>query len=1049
MRNKYWLFKTIVLALALAFTGFASMGQTLTVTGRVISQADGESLPGVNVVIKGTQEGTITDWDGNFEISCDASDFLVFSYIGFENQEVGVGGRTIINVTMTSDLKELEEVVVVGYGTQNKRELTGSIAQVSGQSLTAQPLPSFEAGLQGRASGVQVIQSSGVAGAGSQIRIRGTGSITAGGDPLYVIDGIPLVIAQGDRVGAVNRNPLSSINPNDIESVEILKDASAASIYGSRGANGVVIITTKKGTKARKPTFDVSYRVTTSRPTDKLDLLNSREYIEVMQEAQENDFIYGTAAEIPGYQWPLSPDGVQLPGNFSHAEALKVDTDWQDEVIHTGVSHNVDFSFAQGGEKFSLFTSVSYSDEESFLKENNFERFNVRLNADYTVNNHISFGTATGWTRTLDNNVPVAWNGGLGTAQSGALPFWPVHNQDGSYYNFPTSLNPVQEIDNLVRRTRQLRTLATLYFNYQIIDGLSVRWEGGLDYIDRKYDDFRNNVLETVPLAYQANNFDFSWNTNLTANYGFSVGEEHSFKLLAGTEWLRFEQHSNDINVRFSDPTNPGAPIYKDPKLPPRRLPGGELNPDYQTTTNPIQAFSFVSYFGRVNYTFRERYLLTATFRADGSSRFGENNKFGYFPSASLGWIVTDEAFLSDSDILTNLKVKVGYGRTGNAEIDNYAQYGTTNVNIQNPYGPGAPDRPSQVIVQERLSNPDISWETTDAFDVAIEFGLLNDRISGEVAYYRKTTTDLFLQVSVPSSSGWVSVLRNIGKLRNQGVEFNINSTNIIKKNFTWTSNLNVSLNRNKVLDVGGAPPDALAGSGDTRVVEGQPIGVNYLVKVLYVDPQTGRPVYEGLERENGKIVRRFETFEYDADRDRQVVGKPLPDFIGGFSNTFNFHNFDVSLLFNFSIGAKIYDDAQKFHMSNIGTWNLRREILDRWRKPGDITNVPRLTLDEGASGISKSRNTNEYLHDGSYLRMKNFTVGYTFPAKLTKRWHLDNLRVYFVSTNLFTVTNYKGLDPEIFRDVENAQQANLSPNVTYLTPPQARTFSLGLNVTF
>ncbi|MCG8475975.1 MAG: TonB-dependent receptor [Cytophagales bacterium] len=1050
MNNLYPIRRLSFFSLLWLLIAGQAFAQQLTVTGKVLSTEDGESMPGVSVQIKGTTQGTITDYDGNFAIVCSSSDVLLFSFVGFLTEEVEVKGQNIIEVLLKPDVKSLEEVVVVGYGTQNKREVTGAIAKVSGQELVAAPLPSFEAGLQGRASGVQVIQSSGLAGAGSQIRVRGTGSITAGGDPLYVIDGMPLISPQGERVGAANTNPLNTINPNDIESVEILKDASATAIYGSRGANGVVLVTTKRG-KSGKPIFDVSYRVTASRPTNTLDLLDNSEYIAVMQEAQENDFIYGRAAEMgSSYQWPLSTSGVSLPGGFSHAQAMAVNTDWQDEVIQTGFSHNVDLSMTQGADNFSSYVGVSYSSERSFLKEDKFDRLNGRINLDYSPNESVSVGTTTGFTRSTNFHAPVSWNGGLGTAQSGAIPFWPVRNADGSYYVFPSSLNPVLEINNLTRRTRQLRTLANLYANIEPTENLSLRFEGGLDYIDRKYDDYRNKVLNTNPAAYQANYYDFSWNLKGTASYNFSIGDNHRLKLLAGAEILNYRQHSKNINATFTDPAaNPGAPIYKDPSLPLDTLANGSPNPNLQRATNPVQEFVFLSYFGRLNYVYKDKYLLNATFRADGSSRFGQNNRFGYFPSASLGWIVSDESFWGEDNIITSLKFKVGYGRTGNAEISNYAQYGTTDVNIQSNYGPPNSGRPNKIIVQNNLANPDISWETTDAFDAGLEFGLWDDRISGEVAYYYKKTKDLFLNVAVPTSSGWATVIRNIGKLRNTGAELSINSSNFVG-DFIWRTSLNMSFNRNKVLDVGNAGPDALGGSGDTRVLEGFTLGVNYLVKTLYVDSKTGRPVYEGIRRdENGNIVERFETFVYNPDRDRQVVGKPIPDVFGGLNNFMSYKNFELSFLINFSLGSNIYDDAEKFHMNNIGTWNLRRKILDRWRKPGDNTDVPRLTLDEAASGISKARNTSEYLHSGDYVRLKNVTLAYNFPSAMLEKWKLQSMRVYVTGTNLLTITDFEGLDPEIFRDIENAQQKNLSPNVTYLTPPQASTISFGVSVTF
>ena len=397
---------------------------------------------------------------------------------------------------------------------------------------------------------------------------------------------------------------------------------------------------------------------------------------------------------------------------------------------------------------------------------------------------------------------------------------------------------------------------------------------------------------------------------------------------------------------------------------------------------------------------------------------------------------------MKDNDVLSLLKLKAGFGITGNAEIPNYAQWGTVSVNTNQLY------QGQNYWYINNLQNSDLKWETTSTVDVGLEYGFLRNRISGEIGFYNKYSKDLFLNVSVPASGGYTTFLGNVGKVRNTGVEFNIKSVNITNRDFTWTTDFNISWNKNKVLDVGTAGPDALQGEGDTRVIEGQPIGVNYLVKFLYVDPADGMPVYEQLD-DNGNPVG--ETKEYNADRDRQPVGHPNPDFVGGFNNTFTYKNWDFGFMFTFQIGGNIFDDAEKFQMNNVGTWSLKKNVLDRWQKPGDITDVPRVSL--GSSGIELSRNTTEYLHDAGFLRLKNVNLGYTFRGEKLQKWHIRDIRVFAQATNLLTLfseyyNKYHG-EPEIMRDVDSAQKRNLSLNVTYLTAPQARTYTVGLSVNF
>lgn len=997
----------------------------IKITGTASDAITNEPLPFITIQVKGATIGTTSDMDGKYSIEVpNKTSVLVYSYVGYQSKEVSVGNQTHINVALNEDVEKLDEVVVVGYGVQNKRDVTGSVAKVGSEDLMSVPVGSFDSALQGRAAGVQVTQTSGMAGAGAAIRVRGIASITAGGDPLIVVDGIPIQQNAGDRVGAAQDNPMSSINPNDIESIDILKDASATAIYGSRGANGVVLITTKRG-KSGKPQINFSTKVAFSTPNVKLNMLETADYLKLYREALTNDYTFNPNG---------APDPATIttyPGGYTEAQALANNTDWQDLVTRTGVSTYNDLSVSLGGKKLKTYLGISHVAENSYLVNDHFGRTSVRLNVDYMPLSILKVGGNFSFSHIDQRTVPVSWDGGWGRAVSNSLPYFPAYNEDGSYYKFPMSTNPVTEVYEKRRRTFTQRTMGSLYADLSILKDLTLRLEGNLDYRDNQMNYLRTSELSTAPNSNLTNRYEMNWNAKALLNYSLNIQDIHRFHFLLGAEALKSTRVSNYKNVVFAKGEEDW--LYKSPAY--------DIAKE-TSTKYPNQDFSFISFFGRVNYTLMNRYMLTGTYRRDGSSRFGANNKFGDFPAASVGWLITEEDFLKDNDFLSMLKLKTGFGITGNAEIPNYAQWGAVNVNDTQLY------TGQNFWYINTLKNPNLKWETTSTFDVGLEFGLLKNRISGEIGFYNKNSKDLFLNVSVPSSGGYTAFLANVGKVRNTGIEFNVKSFNINSSNFTWTTDFNISYNHNEVLDVGTAGPDALGGTGDTRVLVGQPIGVNYLVKVLRVDPADGAPVYEMLD-ENKRPAG--ETKVYNAERDRQPVGHPYSDLVGGLNNKFTWKNWDFGFLFTFQIGGSIYDDGEKFQMNNMGTWNLKTKALDRWQKPGDVTDVPRLTLGKG--GINQSRNTTEYLHDAGFLRLKNINIGYTFSGKFLKKLSIKDARISAQATNLLTLFNeyfnkYDG-EPEIMRDVETAQARNLSLNVTYLSPPQARTYTIGLNVNF
>ncbi|HWK98395.1 MAG TPA: TonB-dependent receptor [Parapedobacter sp.] len=996
----------------------------IRVTGTTTDGSTGEKLPYIVVQVKGTAISTATDIAGNYSVEVPSQDaVLAFSYIGYEKVEVAVGNQTRIDVSLYEDVALLDEVVVVGYGVQNKRDVTGSIAKIDGDALMVNPGSSFDAAMQGRAPGVQVTQTSGMAGAGAAIRVRGIASITAGGDPLIVIDGIPIQQDAGGTTGAAQDNPLASVNTNDIQSIDILKDASATAIYGSRGANGVILITTKRGSSGR-PKISLSTRVPFASPNVKVDMLETKDYLMLYREALENDFRFNPNTTDPATV-------STYPRGFTEDQALTTNTDWQDLVTRTGVSAYNDLSISFGNNQLRSYIGLSHAGENSYIVDNHFNRTSGRLNLDYSPTQFLTLGGNFSFSHTYNRYVPVSWDGGYGRAISAALPYFPAYNEDGSYFVFPMSTNPVTEIKEKRRRIYTDRTMGSLFADVKLVKDLSLRLEGNLDYRDSESNYLRTQALSTAPNSNMTNRYDTNWNAKALLNYALKLSDDHRFHFLVGTEALRSKSTSNYRNVVFVAGEEDW--LYNNPTYDPERE---------TATIYPNQEYSFISFFGRINYTLKERYMLTATYRRDGSSRFGANNKFGDFPAVSVGWLLSEEEFLKGNDVVSLLKLKTGYGITGNAEIPNYAQWGAVSINETQLY------MGQNYWYINSLKNPNLKWETTHTFDVGLEYGFFNGRISGEIGFYDKNSQDLFLNVRVPASGGYSSFLGNIGKVRNSGVEFNIRSANVSRSNFSWTTDFNISYNKNKVLDVGTAGPDALGGQGDTRVLVGQPIGVNYLVKTIGVDPEDGAPIFEMLDADKKPVGQ---TKEYNAERDRQPVGHPYSDFVGGLNNRLSHKNWDFGFMFTFQIGGSIYDDGEKFQMNNMGTWNLKSKVLDRWQKPGDMTDVPRMTL--GNSGINQARNTTEYLHDAGFLRLKNINLGYSLKGEFMNRLRIQDIRIYGQATNLLTLFNeyfskYSG-EPEIMRDVTSAQARNLSLNVTYLTPPQARTYTIGLNVNF
>ncbi|MFT3826490.1 MAG: TonB-dependent receptor [Chitinophagaceae bacterium] len=1000
------------------------LAQERIITGKVTDAKDGSPITGASVIPKGGKSGASTNLEGAFSLKVSADvKVLTISSVGYLSQDVALTGDNAISISLSGNQSNLNEVVVIGYGVQRKRDVVGAIAKVGGDKISATPVPSFEAALQGKAPGVQIIQGNGLAGSGSVVRIRGIGSITAGGDPLYVIDGVPVISDPFLRSngGAMNQNPLSSINPNDIESVEVLKDASATGIYGSRGANGVILITTKRG-KTGKPAFTYNAKLGAATYAQKVDFVNGAEWLQLRQEGWVNDGKTGYA---------------DLPGKITWAQAQNTNTNWWDQLTQVGFINEHSLSMSQGNAKFKSFANLTYSNDEGYIKSNAYERLSARFNADYKPINKLKISLSAGFNRGVNKRVPAAWDGGIGDAMSSALPIYPIYNTDGTY--FIDGANPVRRVNETKRREIDNRLLTSLSIEYELIKNLFLRAQGSLEYInsyDDQYESYQWQQKSTPDSGYakRAPYWGTNWTTTYTANYLWEPTTQHRFNFLVGAEVQesKLKEYTGEIGQFF------GEPYYKDPSA--YRKKRDELVDGGSITTRQKDAWTFNSFFGRLNYVFNGRYALQLSARVDGSSKFGSNNKHGFFPAAALAWTVSDEEFMKSLTFVDFLKLRASYGIVGNANIPSGSYYDNYQRGGNNYNG-------SATEYLNALGNPNLKWETLRNFDFAMEYALLNNTLTGEIAYYHKATTDILLQPGISPSNGYDKAWRNLSnsKILNEGIEFSANYKIINTKKLTWSIGGNIAKNYNEVKEYELGPDAVSGGTNDTRIVKGLPVGVNYLVRYQGVDPNDGLPIW--LDK-NGKETK---TFSLD---NRVYAGTVMPDYVGGINTAVNYKGFDFSTLFSFVIGGNLYDNSGKYQFLGASKkfWNVRKDFLDRWTKPGDNAKYPRLVSDAtNYPGVPSEDqfNSTMFLHKASYMRMRELTLGYTFSSKKLQRLKLKGLRVGVTGTNLLTFSKYPGGDPEITRDFENAQDRNLSPNVTYLTAPTQRTVVFVLNVNF
>ncbi len=1014
----------LIFLLCMLFLG--ANAQIKEVTGKVTDAKDGSPLVGVTVKAKGAANSTTTKQDGTFTLNVpNNAKALVISYVGFKVQETAIGNTS--NISLSQSDNSLSEVIVVGFGTKAKRDLTGSISKVSAKDISGTPAISFESAIQGRAAGVFVEQQNGKLGQGIKVRVRGAASITAGADPLYVIDGITLQNSSLSSNGAPT-NPLADINPNDIESIEILKDASATAIYGANGSNGVVLITTKKG-KIGKSKIEFGYFTGNQKPTGKRDFMNAQEFVDYFRMAGANAFRLDPTFDYVGF---TERRLKRYSGGNDDYKTAKVNTDWQEQAFQKAPISQYDLNFSGGNEKTTFYMGGQYMDQKGIIVKNSLKRYSGRLNLEHKVRDWLTFGMNMSFVRSNNNRISNdnAFSTPLQIVAlspitplidprtgliSGALDT--VTGRPNS--NFPVYYNPLLSSDNASYKTTVNRTLGNIFSNLKITKGLNFRSEFGVDQTNQNEETYngrltaRNQGVQSGA-AFASSNEILNLTVNNFFQYNKSFNDKNILDAVVGTSYQKYdiaslslsgEQFPSDSYKKISSAATPTS------------------------VNSSSTGFRVLSYFGRVNYKLNDRYLLALSGRYDGSSKFGANNKYGFFPAASVGWIVTEEKFLQNVRWLSFLKLKAGYGETGNSlGINNFASRGLFSGNAS--YGGLAGQHPTQ------LANPDLKWESTASLDVGLEANFLKNRISIEVDYYERKTKDLLLEVNIPGTSGFTTQTRNAGRLNNKGIEFTLNTENIATRNFKWSTNLNFAANRNKIIDLKGQQIGTL-----NRAKEGEALGVFYAREFAGADPKNGDALfYKNTLGADGKLDRTT-TNDYNLAQD-VVIGNPNPKFIYGIKNNFSYKGLDLDVLLQGVYGNDIFNGGGQYMSASgsNGFDNQTRDQLNSWKKVGDITQVPEARL-FFANGTD---NSSRFISDGSYLRVKAITLGYNLPKSIISRLRLDKARVYVRGQNLFTITHYKGWDPEVNADF---QASEINQGQDFYSAPQLKTVVFGINI--
>ncbi len=1061
---------TLTLLVSLLFCISASYAQEggVTVTGTVVD-AMGE-LPGVSVVVKGTTNGMTTDLMGNFKLErVQPDDILQFSFIGYKTQEIKVGSQRTFNITMEEDAQQLDEVVVVGYQEIRKGDLTGSVAKANMEDLLSAPVSSFDQALGGRIAGVNVSSGEGMPGATMNITIRGNNSLTQDNTPLYIIDGFPVE----DAAAA------AAINPNDIESTNILKDASATAIYGSRGANGVVVITTKQG-KQGKPviTYDGSFSV--SKVTKTMEMMSGYEFVKLQNEIEptrtlERYFMNGEPYE--GKTWTLE--------DYRNAPVA----DWQDEIFRTAWAHSHNVGISGGGENVRYNGSLSYYSQDGILLNSGYERLQARMNTTFT-RGKFTANITTNYSRTIQTGSSPSDNSysGMNNLFYSVWGYRPVAYPNQTLDDLRTQLideaveneasdyrfNPIEDLKNAYRKNYTNNYQLNGYLQYQILDGLKLKVTGGYTYDNRHTDIFNNSKTRYGgPRSTKGVNAEvrrterLTWLNENLLTYQHNWQNTHSLNVMLGTTL----QNSDYEYYAFGTRDIPNESLGM----------AGMEQGTIDATSSAKSSWALFSYFASASYNYKGKYYLSGTFRADGSSKFSADNRYGYFPSGSAAWTFTKEDFMEPTkDWLSSGKLRLSWGLTGNNRIGEYDRYALlqmirAHVNdnstvenglVNNTVYPFNNVLETVGVTTTSLPNADLKWETTEQWNIGLDLGLFDERVAFTMDLYRKTTRDLLLDAQLPYSSGYITAMKNIGKVRNQGIELTLNTINVNNKNFKWSSNFNIAFNKNEVLELTEGQNSLMGYAPFDQNFNSQP---NYIAKVGYPMGMIYGYVYEGTYKyedfnQSGSTYTLKDNIPHyssesntqpgypkykdingdgviDAD-DRTMIGRGAPIHTGGFTNNFEFYGFDLNIFFQWSYGNDVLNANRLFFESS---FQKKRELnqfasyADRWTPENPTSDIPRAS-NSGSNLVISSR----VVEDASFLRLKSVTLGYNIPAKFLSKYNINKARVYVAAQNLWTLTGYSGYDPEV-----SVRNSALTPGLDFSSYPRAMSFSFGINLGF
>lgn len=1001
-------------------------------------------LPGVSILVKGTTNGTVTDVDGKFSLEVPEDATLVFSYTGYLTQEIAVGAQTTITVSLKTDAKLLEGVVVIGYGTAKKSDLTGSVGSVKVDQLQERPSASLTQALSGRIAGVQVNTNSGRPGGRTTIRVRGFSSINSSNNPLYVVDGV--MLPQGNQTQF--SSAIDYINPNDIVSVEVLKDASSTAIYGARGANGVILVTTKKGKAGEgSVTYNGDFSVNTIGP-NRPEVLNAKQYMAVEDLAWANMAKYDPAGWAAGKWAYLNPKLRRTdPRVFNSDGTPKFDTDWFEETSQRKLSQNHQLGFSGGNERTQHSISLGYRDDQGLLKTSYMKRYSGRFTIDDQVKKWLRVGGTLSYNNQSENIVDQ--NDAIARQIVEDFPFLPVKYEDGTYANnrdFPFAEGTFSSVHRLMGRKFIMNTqttLGSLYSNIRLAEGLEMRTILGINVLTQEVNQSQTRTLNIGGNgnASTSNNKESFWSLENYLTYNKQLGDRHSLNGLLGVSW----QETNTFGMGAS--VNNFATDY----FGFNNLGAGATNP---AVSSGASRFAFNSYFGRLNYTLSNKYLFTLTGRSDGSSKFGENHKFAFFPSGAVAWRLSEEGFLKGNTLISNLKLRASYGLTGNSEIPAYSSLSLLSSNFATIYS----DARVAGTGINRLANPDLRWEKTAQTDVGIEFSLFKGRVSVEADYYYRKTTDMLLDAPVPTTSGYGTIRRNVGSMYNKGVEIGVNTRNVDAGGFQWNTAFNISFNQNKVLSLA-TPSDIFNVGGPnftnpTNIIRiGEPVGSFWGLTRLGVWSESEREeAAKFTSYRNGLTILPGDIKYLDVngdkaitDADRSIIGNGSPKGWGSLTNTFRYNNFDLILELQFSYGNDVM--MMNLHASEDrqALANSYTSVLNAWTPQNQNTMIAEIR-DTRAGYVTNVDSW--WIKDGSFLRGRNLLLGYTFPGQVLNKLKMGRLRVYASAQNFFLAVTDKIIgDPEVTPTNQGNGNSAFSQGMMWHNYPKPTTYMIGLQI--